>query len=143
MISGFRPAASRFLSRSRTYTWNLRIYQVSRCDYHTDGRSRASNVWMPTKHISKKTEDGQTGDVNDLLIKGGFYRKAYAGIFHMLPLGLRVQEKLERLIDRHMQSLGASKVSLSSISSQELWEKSGRLKDNSEVRCALMVRHCY
>lgn len=24
----------------------------------------------------------------------------------MLPLGLRVQDKLERLIDRHMQSLG-------------------------------------
>ncbi|RDW76451.1 putative proline--tRNA ligase AIM10 [Aspergillus mulundensis] len=71
-------------------------------------------------------------DVNDLLERGSFYRKAYAGIFHMLPLGLRVQDKLERLIDRHMQSLGASKVSLSSISSEELWEKSGRLQDNSE-----------
>ncbi|KAL4993094.1 hypothetical protein BDV10DRAFT_179685 [Aspergillus recurvatus] len=132
MISGFRPAAGRFLRHSQTYTWNQRVYRVSRCGFHTDGRSRASNVWMPTKHISKKTEVGEAGDVNDLLAKGAFYRKAYAGIFHMLPLGLRVQEKLERLIDRHMQSLGASKVSLSSISSQELWEKSGRLKDNSE-----------
>ncbi|EAW07761.1 putative proline--tRNA ligase AIM10 [Aspergillus clavatus NRRL 1] len=51
----------------------------------------------------------------------------------MLPLGLRVQDKLERLIDKHMQSVGASKVSLSSISSQELWEQSGRLKEGSEV----------
>lgn len=69
----------------------------------------------------------------------------------MLPLGLRVQEKLERLIDKHMRSVGvyrlitlredsfidlvpgASKVSLSSISSQELWEQSGRLKEGSEV----------
>ncbi|KAL1885588.1 hypothetical protein Plec18167_001083 [Paecilomyces lecythidis] len=32
-----------------------------------------------------------------------------------------------------MQSVGASKVSLSSISSQELWERSGRLKEGSEV----------
>lgn len=61
-----------------------------------------------------------------------------------------MQEKLERLIDKHMQSLGrisllrfherflteytgASKVSLSSISSQELWEHSGRLTESSEV----------
>lgn len=61
-----------------------------------------------------------------------------------------MQEKLERVIDKHMRSLGrfccvrrtgtgidrytgASKVSLSSISSQELWEQSGRLKESSEV----------
>ncbi|KLJ08849.1 prolyl-tRNA synthetase [Blastomyces silverae] len=50
----------------------------------------------------------------------------------MLPLGLRVQEKLERLVDKHMRTLGASKLSLSSISSQALWEKSGRLKKDSE-----------
>lgn len=71
----------------------------------------------------------------------------------MLPLGLRVQDKLERLIDKHMRSvgmppyafcarkynflnviIGASKVSLSSISSQELWERSGRLGEGSEVQ---------
>lgn len=51
----------------------------------------------------------------------------------MLPLGLRVQEKLEGLIDKHMKSVKASKVSLSSISSQALWEKSGRLKRGGET----------
>ncbi len=69
----------------------------------------------------------------------------------MLPLGYRVQEKVERLIDRHMHSLGmvkqapeyaswrlnllgASKLDLSSISSEDLWTTSGRFKKvNSEV----------
>lgn len=52
----------------------------------------------------------------------------------MLPLGIRVQEKLERLLDEHMQSIGASKVSMSSITSEELWRKSGRLdKVSSEL----------
>ncbi|RYP69665.1 hypothetical protein DL769_005223 [Monosporascus sp. CRB-8-3] len=46
----------------------------------------------------------------------------------MLPLGQRVQEKLERLIDKYMKQIGASKVSLSSISSQALWEQTGRLQ---------------
>jgi len=90
-------------------------------------------------------------DANDLLIRGGFLRQAYSGVFHLLPLGLRVQDKLEGLIDKHMRGLGkieyaknvsiiqsndcpgASKVSLSSISSQELWERSGRLTEGSEV----------
>jgi prolyl-tRNA synthetase len=71
----------------------------------------------------------------------------------MLPLGRRVQEKIEKLIDKHMSSLGiliidattlsltgklivlgASRLDLSSISSEELWRKSGRLENaNSEV----------
>lgn len=45
----------------------------------------------------------------------------------MLPLGLRVQEKAERLADKHMRSLGASKLSLSSLTSEALWKQSGRL----------------
>lgn len=45
----------------------------------------------------------------------------------MLPLGRRVQDKLEALIDKFMSHLGASKLALSSISSEELWSRSGRL----------------
>jgi prolyl-tRNA synthetase len=60
-------------------------------------------------------------------------RQAYAGIYQLLPLGLRVLVKIERSIDKHMQSAGASKVSLSSISSQKLWEQSGRLSTGSEI----------
>lgn len=50
----------------------------------------------------------------------------------MLPLGLRVQDKIEQLIDRHMKAIGASKVSLSSLSSQDLWQRSGRLEGGTE-----------
>ena len=32
--------------------------------------------------------------------------QAYTGIYQLLPLGLRVQEKLEKLIDKHMRRLG-------------------------------------
>ncbi|KAJ5546605.1 hypothetical protein N7494_004190 [Penicillium frequentans] len=107
-------------------------FRVQQCGLHYDGRSRVSNFWIPTGGISKKPVDGQAEDANDLLIRAGFLRQAYSGVFHLLPLGLRVQDKLERLIDKHMRSLGASKVSLSSLSSQELWEKSGRLSASSE-----------
>lgn len=80
--------------------------------------------------MTKQTEH----DGHALLLRAGFLRQAYAGVFHLLPLGLRVQDKIERLIDKHMRTLGASKLSLSSISSEALWRKSGRLTgDTSEL----------
>ncbi|KAE8355584.1 hypothetical protein BDV28DRAFT_146035 [Aspergillus coremiiformis] len=133
MISGFRPIPGRYSGAYRASCEVFRFHKGPKCGFHTDGRTRVSNFWIPTGGISKKNAQGEKEDVNDLLVRGGFLRQAYSGFFHMLPLGLRVQDKLERLIDKHMRSVGASKVSLSSISSQELWEKSGRLGEGSEV----------
>jgi len=86
---------------------------------------RLSQLWAPTGGI-ETSKDAQD-EAHALLVKAGFLRQAQSGIFHLLPLGNRVQQKLEQLIDKHMSSLGASKISLSSISSEELWERSGRL----------------
>ncbi|OJI90771.1 hypothetical protein ASPTUDRAFT_37553 [Aspergillus tubingensis CBS 134.48] len=133
MISGFRPVPGRYSATCRAYFGIARFHRTSKCAFHVDGRSRVSNFWIPTGGITKKPVQGEKEDANDLLIRGGFLRQAYSGIFHMLPLGLRVQDKLERLIDKHMRTVGASKVSLSSLSAQELWEQSGRLKEGSEI----------
>lgn len=80
-----------------------------------------------------------------------FRFKAHSGLFQFLPLGLRIQEKIERLLDKHMKKIGvlclcpafvrrlslgpgASKISLSTFSSEKLWKKSGRLPSGtSEV----------
>ena len=95
-----------------------------------NGPRRLSDFWVPTGGIAQSTNE----DSHELLIRAGFVRQAHAGIFQLLPLGLRVQEKLERLIDKYMLRLGASKVSLSTLSSEELWSKSGRLdKGNQEL----------
>ncbi|KAK3330273.1 hypothetical protein B0H66DRAFT_543291 [Apodospora peruviana] len=87
--------------------------------------SRLSRIWVTTGGIAGSgIEDGHSK-----LIRAGFLRQAYPGVFHMLPLGRRVQEKTERLVEKHMEEgLAASRVSLSSISAQSLWDKSGRLK---------------
>lgn len=36
--------------------------------------------------------------------------KAHSGIFQLLPLGLRVQQKIEALLDKHMESIGPSQA---------------------------------
>ncbi|KEF54092.1 uncharacterized protein A1O9_09887 [Exophiala aquamarina CBS 119918] len=97
---------------------------------HVDSRQRISNIWIPPVKVNQQVG---VNDATVLLTRAGYVSQAYAGIFHMLPLGLRVQEKLENLIDKHMKLAKASKVSLSSISSQDLWRKSHRLGKSSEL----------
>ncbi|USW47904.1 Class II Aminoacyl-tRNA synthetase/Biotinyl protein ligase (BPL) and lipoyl protein ligase (LPL) [Septoria linicola] len=129
----------------------VRSRTAQRRALHVDGRNRLSNFWAPTQAPKKGVNEAVGEDGHDLLLRAGFIRQAQSGIFHLLPLGLRVLEKVERLIDKHMQSVGASKVSLSSLSAAELWEKSGRLdgrnkelfqlQDRKEARFLLAPTH--
>ncbi|KAI9888441.1 MAG: hypothetical protein M1814_006946 [Vezdaea aestivalis] len=115
----------------------------------TDGRARLSDFWIPTGGIASASTDQE--DPHALLIRAGFLRQAHTGIYHLLPLGVRVQEKVENLISQHMKLLGASKVSLSSITSEELWRRSGRyvegpgeyfrLKDRKQASYLLSPTH--
>ncbi|TGO14773.1 hypothetical protein BTUL_0048g00120 [Botrytis tulipae] len=128
---------------SATNTWGLwrratSLPRPSRLSYSqkqpnlstiNDDRARLSKFWIPTGGIAASADE----DSHAKLIRGGFLRQAHTGIFHMLPLGRRVQDKLEALIDKHMSTLGASKLALSSLSSEELWAKSGRLNSSSEL----------
>ncbi|OTA19527.1 hypothetical protein BTJ68_15332 [Hortaea werneckii EXF-2000] len=126
--------------------WNRRCI-------HFDGRNRLSNFWSPTQRKPKGDRSHQDGEIDghELLLRAGFLRQSASGIFHLLPLGLRVQDKIEKLIDKHMTSLGASKTSLSSLSSEDLWRQSGRLdgrdseffrlQDRKEARLLLSPTH--
>ncbi|KAF7535413.1 hypothetical protein G7054_g5383 [Neopestalotiopsis clavispora] len=112
---------------ARTSIRSLRSYSSAPpppSKYADTSRARLSRLWLPTQGATTGSEHE---DSHAKLIRAGFLRSSHAGIFHMLPLGQRVMEKLEKLIDKHMQEVGALKVSLSSISSQALWEKTGRL----------------
>ncbi|OTA24040.1 hypothetical protein BTJ68_13273 [Hortaea werneckii EXF-2000] len=120
---------------------------------HFDGRNRLSNFWSPTQRKPKGDRSHQNGEIDghELLLRAGFLRQSASGIFHLLPLGLRVQDKIEKLIDKHMTRLGASKTSLSSLSSEDLWRQSGRLdgrdseffrlQDRKEARFLLSPTH--
>ena len=96
-----------------------------------DERNRLSRFWIP--QLRTALAELKDVDSNRLLIRAGFIQQRYSGFFNLLPLGLRVQDKLERLIDRHMNLINASKLALSSISSQEIWQRSGRLSADPDL----------
>ncbi|MFC1599323.1 aminoacyl--tRNA ligase-related protein [Candidatus Omnitrophota bacterium] len=68
-----------------------------------------------------------------LSLKAGLISPLASGIYSYLPLGLRVLKKIENIIRKHMDNLGACEVLLPALQPLELWEKTGRDKLLAEV----------
>ena len=63
------------------------------------------------------------------------------GTFMLLPLAVRVLEKLTGIVDRHMTSVGAQKLSMPFLVSQTLWERTGRWDTAGSELWRLRDRH--
>lgn len=62
-----------------------------------------------------------------LMLETGLIRPASNGMYTILPLLQRSIEKLTTLLDRTMRDVGAQKITLPTLTTTELWKKSGRL----------------
>ncbi len=63
---------------------------------------------------------------HQLLLKGGYIRRVSAGIYAYMPLMLKVLEKISKIIDKELKSIGCNKLLLPQLHPAELWRKSGR-----------------
>lgn len=64
-----------------------------------------------------------------LLLRAGFVHKEMAGVYTLLPLGLRTLRRIESIVRNEMDNLGAQEVLMTTLQSKELWEKTGRWND--------------
>ena len=73
-------------------------------------------------------EDPSDGDVasHKWLVRAGYIRKQAPGIFAWLPMGLRVREKVERIVHEEMQAAGAQHVHFPALLPKEPYEATGR-----------------
>ena len=84
---------------------------------------RTEHLFAPTlRQVSSEVELAS----HRLLLRGGFVRQLAAGIYSLLPLGLRVVRKIEKIIREEMDAGGAQEAFLPTLHPVELWEKSGR-----------------
>jgi prolyl-tRNA synthetase len=67
-----------------------------------------------------------------LLIRGGFINKEMAGVYDILPLGLRVLRKIENIIRVEMNAAGGQEVEMTALQDPELWKKTDRWTGDSE-----------
>src|SRR3989338_2058670 len=75
---------------------------------------------------TKNLPEGETAKNAQLLIKGGFINKSSAGVYSMLPLGLKVLNKINHIIREEMNALGAEELLMPALIHKKTWEKSGR-----------------
>src|SRR3989344_3539445 len=75
----------------------------------------------PTDEVSKNAQ---------LLIRAGFIHKEMAGVYTLLPLGLRVIKNIERIIREEMNAIGGQEMLMTTLQDPAIWEKSGRWDDS-------------
>ncbi|MEN9338370.1 MAG: hypothetical protein RI945_95 [Candidatus Parcubacteria bacterium] len=64
-----------------------------------------------------------------LLIQAGYIFKEMAGVYTLLPLGLRVIQKIENIIREEMNKIGGVEMKTTAIQAKEVWEKTNRWSD--------------
>jgi len=64
-----------------------------------------------------------------LLIKAGFVFKEMAGVYSLLPLGLRVVNNIKKIVGDEMLKLGSTEIIMSTLQNKEIWEKTNRWSD--------------
>jgi prolyl-tRNA synthetase len=64
-----------------------------------------------------------------LLIRAGFIHKEMAGVYSILPLGMRVIAKIKKIVGEEMEKIGSQEILMSTLQNKELWEKTGRWDD--------------
>lgn len=80
-----------------------------------------------SSYFLKTNKDAKAFDsVNaTLLQKGGYIDQVMSGVYTMLPVGLRVLNKIENIVREEMDKI-ASELLLPSLSPVDLWETTGR-----------------
>ncbi|GAA3591508.1 proline--tRNA ligase [Klugiella xanthotipulae] len=91
--------------------------------------TRLSNYFLRTLR-----EDPSDAEVigHKLLVRAGYIRRQAPGVFAWLPIGLRVKERIERIVREEMASAGAHEVHFPALLPREPYEVTGRWDEYGE-----------
>ena len=64
-----------------------------------------------------------------LLIRAGYINKEMAGVYSLLPLGLRVVNNIKKIVLEEMEKLGSRELMMTTLQSKEIWQKTNRWDD--------------
>ena len=61
-----------------------------------------------------------------LMVRAGYIRQLAAGLYIYLPLGLRVIDKINRVLRAEMNAIGAQEITMPVLHPAEVWQETGR-----------------
>lgn len=91
---------------------------------------RLSKFIVPTK---KETPNDAVAASHILSLRAGLFRLLTSGVYSVLPLGLIVKNKVEKIIREEMNAIGGNEFLLPALSPNELWDETGRLEDFGDI----------
>ncbi|APR06077.1 proline--tRNA ligase [Thauera chlorobenzoica] len=94
-------------------------------------------------HLSTLKEAPSDAEVvsQKLMLRAGMIRKAAAGIYSYMPLGLRAIRKVETIIREEMDRAGAMELIMPLVQPAELWQETGRWDKMGAEMLRLKDRH--
>jgi prolyl-tRNA synthetase len=76
-----------------------------------------------------------------LMMRAGMIKKLGAGIYSLMPLGLRVVRKVEAIVREEMNRAGAVELSMPVVQPAELWAETGRFEKMGPEMLRIKDRH--
>ena len=89
---------------------------------------RQSQLFTKTRKSAPKDEVAKNAQ---LLIRAGYIHKEMAGVYSYLPLGLRVENNIIRVIREEMNAVGGQEIFLSALQVPAAWKKTDRWRDDA------------
>ncbi|MEY4268778.1 MAG: hypothetical protein RIS90_3313 [Pseudomonadota bacterium] len=76
-----------------------------------------------------------------LMMRAGMIKKLGAGIYSLMPLGLRVVRKVEAIVREEMNRAGAVELAMPVVQPAELWQETGRFAKMGPELLRIKDRH--
>ena len=76
-----------------------------------------------------------------LMLRAGMIRKLAAGVYSLLPLGMRVVHKIADIVREEMDRIGGLEILMPMVQPAELWQESGRWDDMGPELARFRDRH--
>ncbi len=99
---------------------------------------RLKKMFLPT--LKESPADAEVAS-HRLMVRAGMIRKVAAGVYSLLPLGLRVVRNVERIVREEMTRAGAQEVTMPFVLPAELWKESGRWEVYGKEMLRFRDRH--
>ncbi|RKO60920.1 proline--tRNA ligase [Caldibacillus debilis] len=99
---------------------------------------RQSASFIPT--LRETPQDAEIKS-HQLLLRAGYIRQLASGIYTFLPLGIRVLQKIEKIVREEMDRIGAVELLMPALNPAELWQESGRWETYGPDLMRLKDRH--
>ncbi len=94
-------------------------------------------------HISTLKEAPADAEVisHKLMMRAGMIKKLGAGIYTLMPMGLRIVSKVQAIVREEMNRAGAVELSMPVVQPADLWQETGRFEKMGPELLRIRDRH--